>query len=41
MKTTIDISEPLLREARNIAARERTILRVLIEQGLRKNHCGS
>ena len=35
MKTTIDISEQLLREARNIAERERTTLRELIEQGLR------
>jgi hypothetical protein len=36
MKTTLDISEPLLREARIIAARERTTLRELVEQGLRK-----
>jgi hypothetical protein len=35
MKTTIDISEPLLREARRIAARDRTTLRDLVEQGLR------
>jgi Bacterial antitoxin of type II TA system, VapB len=36
MKTTLDISDPLLREARKIASRERTTLRALVEQGLRK-----
>jgi hypothetical protein len=36
MKTTLDIADPLLREAREIAARERTTLRSLVEQGLRK-----
>jgi hypothetical protein len=36
MKTTLDISDPLLREAREIAARERTTLRSLVEQGLRR-----
>jgi hypothetical protein len=36
MKTTLDISDPLLREARKIAARERTTLRALVEQGLRQ-----
>jgi hypothetical protein len=36
MKTTIDISEPLVREARKIAARDRTTLRELVEQGLRR-----
>jgi hypothetical protein len=35
MKTTLEISNPLLREARQIAARERTTLRALVEQGLR------
>jgi hypothetical protein len=35
MKTTLDISDPLLREARRIAARERTTIRALVEQGLR------
>lgn len=35
MKTTLDISDPLLREARRLAARERTTLRALVEQGLR------
>jgi hypothetical protein len=36
MKTTLDISDPLLREARKLAARERTTLRALVEQGLRQ-----
>jgi hypothetical protein len=36
MKTTVDISDPLLREAQKIAARDRTTLRALVEQGLRK-----
>jgi Bacterial antitoxin of type II TA system, VapB len=36
MKTTLEISDPLLREARKIAARERTTLRALVEQGLRR-----
>lgn len=36
MKTTLDISDPLLREARRLAARERTTLRALVEQGLRQ-----
>ena len=36
MKTTLDISDPLLREARKLAARERTTLRALVEQGLRR-----
>ncbi len=36
MKTTIDISDPLLRDARKIAAREGTTLRALVEQGLRQ-----
>lgn len=35
MKTTLDISDPLLRDARKIAAREHTTLRALVEQGLR------
>ena len=35
MKTTLEISDPLLREARKVAARERTTLRALVEQGLR------
>jgi hypothetical protein len=36
MKTTLEISDPLLRDARKVAAQERTTLRALIEQGLRK-----
>jgi hypothetical protein len=36
MKTTFDIADPLLREARRLAAREGTTLRELVEQGLRK-----
>jgi hypothetical protein len=35
MKTTLDISDPLLSEARALAARERVTLRALVEQGLR------
>ena len=35
MKTTHDIPDPLLREARKMAERERTTLRALVEQGLR------
>ena len=36
MKTTLDISDPLLKEARKVAARQRTTLRALVEQGLRQ-----
>jgi hypothetical protein len=36
MKTTLDISDALLREARALAKRERTTLRALVEQGLRR-----
>lgn len=36
MKTTIDISGPLLDEVRKAAAREGTTLRALVEQGLRQ-----
>lgn len=35
MKTTVVISDSLLREAKRVAARERTTVRSLIEQGLR------
>ena len=35
MKTTVEISDPLLREVRKLAAREGTTLRALVEQGLR------
>ncbi len=36
MKTTVEISEPLLNEARRTAVREKTTLRALLEEGLRK-----
>ena len=36
MKTTFDIPEPLLRDARKLAAREGTTLKALVEQGLRQ-----
>jgi hypothetical protein len=35
MKTTIDIVDPILEEARKLAAREGTTLRSLVERGLR------
>lgn len=35
MKTTVEIAEPLLREAKEVASREGTTLRELIEAGLR------
>ena len=34
-KTTLDISDPLLRDAKKLAAAEGTTLRALVEQGLR------
>jgi hypothetical protein len=36
MKTTVEIADPLLSEARQIAAREGTTVRALIEEGLRR-----
>ena len=36
MKTTIEISDSLAREARALAAREKTTLRALVEAGLRE-----
>lgn len=36
MKTTVDIADPVLREARKVADREGTTLRSLIEEGLRR-----
>jgi hypothetical protein len=36
MKTTIDIPEPLLHQARERAARDGTTLRALVEKGLRQ-----
>lgn len=35
MKTTIEISDQLIKEAKKIAAREGTTLRTLVEHGLR------
>lgn len=36
MKTTIEIPDPLLAEARKVAAQERTTLKALTEEGLRR-----
>ena len=36
MKTTVEISDPLLREARKLAAREGVTLRIVIERGLHR-----
>jgi succinylarginine dihydrolase len=36
MKTTVEISNSLLDQARKLAARERTTVRALIEEGLRQ-----
>ncbi len=36
MKTTIEIADPLLREARKVAAREGATLRSLVDEGLRR-----
>jgi hypothetical protein len=36
MKTTVDIPDALLEEARKVAARDHTTVRALIEHGLRR-----
>ena len=36
MKTTFDLPEPLLNEARKVAARRKTTVKALVEDGLRK-----
>lgn len=36
MKTTIEISEALLEEARTLAAKEHSTIRALVDEGLRK-----
>jgi hypothetical protein len=36
MKTTVEISDPLLHEVRDLAAREGVTLRTLVERGLRR-----
>jgi len=36
MKTTLEIPDSLLKEVRSLAARERTTMRVLVEEGLRR-----
>jgi hypothetical protein len=36
MKTTVEISDPLLREIRKLAAREGVTLRTLVERGLHR-----
>ena len=36
MKTTVEIPNSLLKQARRLAAQERTTLRALVEEGLRR-----
>jgi hypothetical protein len=37
MKTTVELSTPLLKEAKAVAAHEGTTLRALLEEGLRES----
>ncbi len=37
MKTTVEISDALLQEAKRVASKEETTLRELIEEGLRRS----
>jgi hypothetical protein len=36
MKTTVELSDALLEEAKSVATRERTTLRAIVEEGLRE-----
>ena len=36
MKTTVEIPDSLLKEVKNLAAREHTTVRALVEEGLRR-----
>ena len=36
MKTTIDVADALLREAREVATRDQTTLKELVQEGLRR-----
>jgi len=36
MKTTIDVADALLQEARQVATRDRTTLKELVQEGLRR-----
>jgi hypothetical protein len=36
MKTTVELSDALLEEAKSVASRERTTLRAIVEEGIRE-----